>query len=279
VPVSDVPAPPAGRPLSERLDVALVARGLVESRGRAQGLVMAGKVWVDGQVVTKAGTRVADDAAIEVAAPPPYVSRAGAKLATALDTFGWQVEGARALDVGASTGGFTDCLLQRGATAVIALDVGYGQLHARLRADPRVTVLERTNARDLAPGDLPYAPDLVVADVSFISLTLVLGPALALASAPWRALVLVKPQFEAGREQVAKGGVVRDPAVREAAVERVARYACDLGGVPIGAVDSGHPGPAGNHEYVLAIVSKDHDAALQRPDPDPAALGRAAVGG
>ena len=279
MPVSDVPAPPAGRPLSERLDVALVARGLVESRGRAQGLVMAGKVWVDGQVVTKAGTRVADDAAIEVAAPPPYVSRAGAKLATALDTFGWQVEGARALDVGASTGGFTDCLLQRGAAAVIALDVGYGQLHARLRSDPRVTVLERTNARDLAPGDLPYAPDLVVADVSFISLTLVLGPALALAAAPWRALVLVKPQFEAGREQVAKGGVVRDPAVRAAAVERVARYACDLGGVPIGAVDSGHPGPAGNHEYVLAIVSKDHDAALQRPDPDPAALGRAAVGG
>ena len=259
--------------------MALVARGLVESRGRAQGLVMAGKVWVDGQVVTKAGTRVADDAAIEVAAPPPYVSRAGAKLATALDTFGWQVEGARALDLGASTGGFTDCLLQRGAAAVIALDVGYGQLHARLRADPRVTVLERTNARDLAPGDLPYAPDLVVADVSFISLTLVLGPALALAAAPWRALVLVKPQFEAGREQVAKGGVVRDPAVRAAAIERVARYACDLGGVPIGAVDSGHPGPAGNHEYVLAIVSKDHDAALQRPDPDPAALGRAAVGG
>jgi 23S rRNA (cytidine1920-2'-O)/16S rRNA (cytidine1409-2'-O)-methyltransferase len=267
-----------GGPLSERLDVALVARGLVDTRGRAQGLVMAGQVRVDGQVVTKAGTRVADDAAIEVAAPPPYVSRAGGKLATALDTFGWDVTGARALDLGASTGGFTDCLLQRGAAAVIAVDVGYGQLHDRLRTDPRVTVLERTNARDLAAVDLPYRPDLVVADVSFISLTLVLAPALALAASPWRALVLVKPQFEAGREQVAKGGVVRDPAVRAASIERVARYACDLGGVPIGAVDSGHPGPAGNHEYVLAIVSNDHDAALQRPIPDPADLGRAAVG-
>ena len=159
-----------------------MTRGLVDTRGRAQGLVMAGQVRVDGQVVTKAGTRVADDAAIEVAAPPPYVSRAGAKLATALDAFGWQVDGARALDLGASTGGFTDCLLQRGAAAVIAVDVGYGQLHDRLRTDPRVTVLERTNARDLAGADLPYRPDLVVADVSFISLTLVLGPALALAA-------------------------------------------------------------------------------------------------
>lgn len=257
----------------------LVARGLVESRGRAQGLVMAGHVRVDGRVVTKAGTRVADDAAVEVDAPAPYVSRAGAKLAAGLDAFGWDVTGARALDVGASTGGFTDCLLQRGAEAVIAVDVGYGQLHDRLRQDARVTVLERTNARELAPADLPFPPDLVVADVSFISLTLVLGPALACAAAPWRALVLVKPQFEAGREQVPKGGVVRDAAVRAGAVERVARYACELGGVPLGAVDSGHPGPAGNHEYLLAIVSADHDAALQRPAPDPVELARAAVGG
>ena len=189
----------------------LVARGLVETRGRAQGLVMGGHVRVDGQVVTKAGTRVADDAAVEVAEQAPYVSRAGAKLATGLDSFGWDVAGAHALDVGASTGGFTDCLLQRGAAAVIALDVGYGQLHERVRTDPRVTVLERTNARDLDPAALPYRPDLVVADVSFISLTLVLGPALGAAQAPWRALVLVKPQFEAGREHVPKGGVVRDP--------------------------------------------------------------------
>ena len=257
----------------------LVARGLVETRGRAQGLVMAGHVRVDGQVVTKAGTRVADDAAVKVAEQAPYVSRAGAKLATGLDAFGWQVDGAHALDVGASTGGFTDCLLQRGAAAVIALDVGYGQLHDRLRTDPRVTVLERTNARELDAGRLPYRPDLVVADVSFISLTLVLGPALAAAARPWRALVLVKPQFEAGREQVPRGGVVRDHAVRAAAIERVARYACELGGVPIGAVDSGHPGPAGNHEFLLAIVSADHDAALQRPAPDPAALARDAAGG
>jgi len=256
----------------------LVARGLVETRGRAQGLVMGGHVRVDGRVVTKAGTRVADDASVEVAEQAPYVSRAGGKLATGLDAFGWDVAGAHALDVGASTGGFTDCLLQRGAAAVIALDVGYGQLHERVRTDPRVTVLERTNARDLTVEQLPFRPDLVVADVSFISLTLVLGAALAAAMAPWRALVLVKPQFEAGREQVPKGGVVRDPAVRAGAVERVARYACDLGGVPLGAVDSGHPGPAGNHEYLLAIVSPDHDAAFQRPAPDPAALAREAVG-
>jgi 23S rRNA (cytidine1920-2'-O)/16S rRNA (cytidine1409-2'-O)-methyltransferase len=263
--------------VTERLDVVLVARGLVETRGRAQGLVMGGHVRVDGQVVTKAGTRVADDAAVEVAEQPPYVSRAGAKLATGLDAFGWQVEGAHALDIGASTGGFTDCLLQRGAAAVIALDVGYGQLHDRLRTDPRVTPLERTNARELGQIALPYRPDLVVADVSFISLTLVLGPGLQAARAPWRALLLVKPQFEAGREHVPKGGVVRDPEVRAAAIERVARYACDLGGVPLGAVDSGHPGPAGNHEYLLAIVSPDHADALQRPAPDPAALARDAV--
>jgi 23S rRNA (cytidine1920-2'-O)/16S rRNA (cytidine1409-2'-O)-methyltransferase len=255
--------------VNDRLDQALVARGLADSRAKAQALIMAGAVRLDGEVVTKAGARVSATASIAVAAPPPYVSRAGAKLAAGLDAFAWDVEGADALDLGASTGGFTDCLLQRGAARVIAIDVGYGQLHDRLRADPRVTVLERTNARELTREMLPYAPDLLVADVSFISLTLILAPALAVLRSPWRAMVLVKPQFEAGRADVPRGGVVRDPDVRAAAVERVARYACDLGGVSLGAVDSGTPGPAGNHEFLLALASPDHDVAIRpndRPD-------------
>ena len=148
---------------------------------------------------------------------------------------------------------------------MIALDVGYGQLHERVRTDPRVTVLERTNARDLTPATLPYRPDLVVADVSFISLTLVLGAALGAAAAPWRALVLVKPQFEAGREPVPKGGVVRDPAVRAGAVERVARYACELGGVPLGAVDSGHPGPPAT----TSTCSRSSPPTMMPPSSDP----------
>jgi 23S rRNA (cytidine1920-2'-O)/16S rRNA (cytidine1409-2'-O)-methyltransferase len=261
-----------------RLDTALVERGLAESRARAQALILAGDVTVDGSVVTKAGTAVAPDAALAVAAPPPYVSRGGEKLATGLDRVGWDVTGADALDLGASTGGFTDCLLQRGAARVIALDVGYGQLHQRLRDDPRVTVLERTNARDLVPGLLPYAPDLLVADLSFISLRLVLGAALAVLHTPWRALVLVKPQFEAGRAEVPRGGVVRDPAARARAVEGVARYALGLGAVPLAAYDSERPGPAGNREYVLALLSPDHVAARDRPPADPRDLARDAVG-
>jgi 23S rRNA (cytidine1920-2'-O)/16S rRNA (cytidine1409-2'-O)-methyltransferase len=239
-------------------------------------MILAGDVRVDGKVVTKAGTRVAAEALIEVAAPPPYVSRGGRKLAAGLDALGWDVAGVGAIDLGASTGGFTDCLLQRGARAVIAVDVGYGQLDARLRADPRVTVMERTNARSLAAGDLPFAPDFLVADVSFISLTLVLGPVATLMHRPWRALVLVKPQFESAREDVPRGGVVRDPVVRAAAVERVARYAPDLGAAPIRALDTGVPGPAGNHEYLLALVSDDDPLARDRTDPRE--LARRAVG-
>ncbi len=230
-------------------------------------MIMAGDVRVDGEVVTKAGTRVRAESVIEAAARPPYVSRGGRKLAAGLDALEWDVRAAEAVDVGASTGGFTDCLLQRGAAAVIAIDVGYGQLAPALRADPRVTVLERTNARDLVAGDLPFAPDLLVADVSFISLTLVLGPVVALMRRPWRALVLVKPQFEAGREDVPRGGVVRDPGVRAAAIERVARYAPDLGAAPIRALDTGVPGPAGNREYLLALVSDDNPLARERTDP------------
>ncbi len=183
----------------QRLDALLVARGLVETRSRAQALIMAGRVHVDGAPATKAGTPTAGDAAVELIAPPRFVSRGGEKLESALAGFGADVAGERCLDVGASTGGFTDCLLQHGATAVVALDVGRNQLHERLRADPRVTAVDGTNARSLDCATLPFRPTLVTADVSFISLRLVLPAALACAEPAWRALVLVKPQFEAGR--------------------------------------------------------------------------------
>jgi 23S rRNA (cytidine1920-2'-O)/16S rRNA (cytidine1409-2'-O)-methyltransferase len=260
----------------ERLDLALVARGLAPTRSKAQALVLAGLVEVDGEQARTAGQPVRADQELAVREQPRFVSRAGDKLDGFLEALGWDVAGARALDLGASTGGFTDCLLQRGAAGVIAVDVGYGQLDPRLRDDPRVTVMERTNARSLTPDALPYAPDLIVADVSFISLRHVLGPAVACAAAPWRAVVLVKPQFEAEPADVGKGGVVRDPVVRRRTVAAVARYACDLGGVPLTARDSGVPGPAGNHEYPLAIVSPDHPLARDA-DPDPERIARDAV--
>ena len=191
----------------KRLDVVLVERGLAESRTQAQALVLAGLV----RGHSKPGEQVQEDAPLEVEQPPPYVSRAGHKLANALDAFGIDVGGLDCLDVGASTGGFTDVLLQRGAARVIALDVGYGQLHPKLRNDPRVTVLERTNARSLT--ELPFAPQLVTCDVAFISAKLALPPALRLAAPGWQALVLVKPQFEAGRAETPKG-VVRDAPSR-----------------------------------------------------------------
>jgi 23S rRNA (cytidine1920-2'-O)/16S rRNA (cytidine1409-2'-O)-methyltransferase len=196
-----------------RLDALLVERGLVETRSLAQALVMAGRVHVDGAPVTKAGAATAETAAVEVVAPPRFVSRGGEKLESALAAFGVEPAGERCLDVGASTGGFTDCLLQHGAAEVVALDVGRHQLHERLRSDPRVTVLDGINARSLDCAALPFRPGLVTADVSFISLRLVLPAVLACAEDPWRALVLVKPQFEAGRGDV-KRGVVRDPEVR-----------------------------------------------------------------
>jgi 23S rRNA (cytidine1920-2'-O)/16S rRNA (cytidine1409-2'-O)-methyltransferase len=235
----------------KRLDVLLVERGLAESRAQAQALVMAGRV--PGHA--KPGEQVDEEAPLEVDAPPPYVSRAGHKLANALDAFGLDVSGLDALDVGASTGGFTDVLLQRGAARVIALDVGYGQLHSKLRGDRRVTVLERVNARGLT--ELPFAPELVTCDVSFISVRIALPPALALAAPAWRALVLVKPQFEAGRAEVPKG-VVRDPAVQRRVVREVARALLASGGEPHGVVDSGLPGPKGNREFVLYVVQRDN---------------------
>ena len=234
----------------KRLDVLLVERGLAESRAQAQALVMAGLV--PGHA--KPGEQVDEGAPLEVERPPPYVSRAGVKLANALDAFGVDPAGLDCLDVGASTGGFTDVLLQRGATRVIALDVGHGQLHPRLRADPRVLVLERCNARTLA--ELPFAPALVTCDVSFISVRAALPPALGLAAPRWQALVLVKPQFEAGRAEVGKG-VVRDPAVWRRVIREIAEAAVGWGAVAAGVVDSGLPGPKGNHEFFLHLVQSE----------------------
>ncbi|HEY6053862.1 MAG TPA: TlyA family RNA methyltransferase [Gaiellaceae bacterium] len=239
--------------MKKRLDLLLVERGLAESRAQAQALVLAGLV----RGHAKPGEQVDEAAELEVEAPPPYVSRAGHKLANALDAFGLDVAGLDCLDVGASTGGFTDVLLQRGAARVIAVDVGYGQLHPKLRADPRVVVLERTNARALT--ELPFPPQLVTCDVSFISVRTALPPALALAAPGWQALVLVKPQFEAGRADVPRGGVVRDPEVQRRVVREVAEAALGWGAEPCGVVDSGLPGPKGNREFVLHLV--------QRPDP------------
>jgi 23S rRNA (cytidine1920-2'-O)/16S rRNA (cytidine1409-2'-O)-methyltransferase len=236
--------------MKKRLDVLLVERGLAASRAQAQALVMAGRVLGH----TKPGEQLDEASPLEVTERPPYVSRAGHKLANALDLLGIDVGGLDALDVGASTGGFTDVLLQRGAARVIALDVGYGQLHAKLRADPRVTVLERVNARSLT--ELPFAPQLVTCDVSFISVRLALPPALALAAPGWQALVLVKPQFEAGRAEVPKG-VVRDDAVRRRVVREVAEALLVSGGEPRGVVESGLPGPKGNRELVLHVVQQD----------------------
>jgi 23S rRNA (cytidine1920-2'-O)/16S rRNA (cytidine1409-2'-O)-methyltransferase len=235
----------------KRLDILLVERGLVESRTQAQALVMAGRV--PGH--SKPGEQLDEDTPLELTGVPPYVSRAGHKLVNALDAFGIDVTGLDALDVGASTGGFSDVLLQRGARRVIALDVGYGQLHSKIRDDPRVTVLERVNARSLT--ELPFAPELVTCDVSFISVKLALPPVLRLAAPGWRALVLVKPQFEAGRSEAPKG-VVRDPAVQRRVVREAAGALVACGGEPQGVVDSGLPGPKGNREFVLHLLQREH---------------------
>lgn len=230
----------------------LVERGLAESRAQAQALVMAGLV----RGYDKPGQQVDEDADLELRGRAPFVSRGGEKLAHALVAFAIDVTGLDCLDVGASTGGFTDVLLQRGAARVVALDVGYGQLHQRLRSDPRVIVLERANARELE--ELPFAPQLVACDVSFISVRIALPPALRLAASGWQALVLVKPQFEAGRKDVGKGGVVRDDAVRARVVREVAEAALGWGATVAGVVDSGLPGPKGNRELFLHLVQADH---------------------
>ena len=236
--------------MKKRLDVLLVERGLAESRAQAQALVLAGHV----PGYDKAGAQVDESAEVMVTAPPRFVSRGGEKLAHALDALGVDPAGRDCLDVGASTGGFTDILLQRGAARVIALDVGYGQLHPRIREDPRVTVLERVNVRELR--ELPFAPELVVCDVSFVSVRKALPPALAQAALGWEALVLVKPQFEAARAE-SRRGVVRDPEVHGRVLREIAEAARAWPAQVVGVVDSGLPGPKGNREFFLHLVHRE----------------------
>lgn len=239
--------------MPERLDVLLVARGLFASRAQARAAVLAGEICIDDRVVDKPGTVVAHDASLTVAARPRYVSRGGDKLDTALTRLGVAVVGEDVIDLGSSTGGFVDRLLQGGAARVIAVDVGYGQLAWRLREDPRVTVLERTNARHLTADRLPFVPSFVTADLSFISLTVALEPVLEFLRAEYRGLVLVKPQFEAGRQRVGKGGVVRDPGVHREVLQMVADWLAERGAAVTGVCDSGHPGPKGNVEYFISF--------------------------
>ena len=237
-----------------RLDVALVDRGLAASRERARALIMAGQVRVDGQVLSKAGANIGVDSLLEVAVPDhPYVGRGGVKLAHALDDFAIDPAGKRALDVGASTGGFTDVLLQRGASHVIALDVGHDQLDWKIRSDPRVSVLEGVNARALTAADVPHAVDIVVIDVSFISLGHILPPLPPFMNAGADIVALVKPQFEAGRDEVGKHGLVTDPAVHDAVIARVTMQAEAAGLTRIAMAPSAITGATGNQEFFLHL--------------------------
>jgi 23S rRNA (cytidine1920-2'-O)/16S rRNA (cytidine1409-2'-O)-methyltransferase len=242
----------------QRLDLLLVERGLAASRERARALILAHQVAVDGQVVSKAGTPVAADASITLVEPDhPYVGRGGVKLAHALDAFGIAVEGRRALDIGASTGGFTDVLLQRGAITVVALDVGRGQLDWRLRNDPRVIVREGINARALTRDDVPSSVlpvSLVTIDVSFISLKHIFPVLPSLIAADADVVPLVKPQFEAGREQVGRHGIVDDPAIHHEVIERVTGYAREAGFRRVGLTPSAIRGATGNQEFFLHLV-------------------------
>ncbi len=249
-----------------RLDTVLAERGLFTSRTRAAASVMAGEVRVGtgGRRAAKPGEMVDPDELISVEDRPAYVSRGGIKLANALDACGLSVQGRCAIDIGASTGGFTDCLLQRGASAVIAVDVGYGTLDYRLRSDERVTVMERTNARALAPEMLPQLDppvDLAVIDVSFISLTKVLGPLLACMAPRYDVLAMIKPQFEVGRGRVGKGGVVRDSADRRSALIAVGEAALELGAGVISYHSSGLAGPKGNLESFIWLCEPSRSGA------------------
>jgi 23S rRNA (cytidine1920-2'-O)/16S rRNA (cytidine1409-2'-O)-methyltransferase len=248
-----------------RLDTLLAERGLFESRSRAAASVMAGEVRVGGagERASKPGQLVELDIEVAVDERPRFVSRGGVKLANALAAFDdLPVAGRRALDVGASTGGFTDCLLQAGAEHVVALDVAYGELDWRLRNDPRVTVLERMNARGLRVDELPYAPDLVVVDVSFISLTKVLPALLRCVAERFDALAMVKPQFEVGRARVGKGGVVRDADARRDALVTVASCGLALGASVLGFASSGLPGPKGNLETFVRLAEAGRAGAV-----------------
>ena len=240
-----------------RLDVALVDRGLAASRERAQALIMAGQVRVDGQVVSKASASVGPDAQVALEVPDhPYVSRGGVKLAHALDDFAIDPAGRHALDVGASTGGFTDVLLQRGAVSVIALDVGHGQLDWKIRSDPRVDVHEGVNARVLTPADVPRQVDIVVIDVSFISLGHIFPSLPPFMTDAADLVALVKPQFEAGREEVGKHGLVMDPAVQDAVLARVTSQADAAGFARLGMAPSAITGATGNQEFFLHLKKR-----------------------
>jgi 23S rRNA (cytidine1920-2'-O)/16S rRNA (cytidine1409-2'-O)-methyltransferase len=236
--------------MKTRLDQILVERGLADSREKARALIIAGSVTVDGQKSDKPGHAFAEDCRVEVAAPLPYVSRGGFKLAAALDHFAIDVRGRVCLDVGASTGGFTDCLLQRGVAQVYAVDVGHGQLDWKLRNHPRVIVREGVNARYLQPGDFPEKFGLAVCDASFISTTLLLPAFAPLVDKSGEMVILVKPQFEVGREQVGKGGIVRDPELHRAACDRV-RAAVEALGFTASLMESPILGAEGNREFLL----------------------------
>jgi 23S rRNA (cytidine1920-2'-O)/16S rRNA (cytidine1409-2'-O)-methyltransferase len=258
-----------------RIDTLLSERGLFESRSAAAASVLAGDVLLlpERRRAEKPGQLVPDDVELEVVAPPPFVSRGGVKLRNALDTFGVSVSGRRALDVGASTGGFTDCLLQAGVLHVVAVDVAYGELDWRLRGDSRVTVIERCNARGLSADRLPYAPDLIAIDVSFISLAKVLPAVLGVAAERFDCLALVKPQFEVGRAAVGKGGVVRDAGARRGALVSVGEAARGLGASVLGYASSGLPGPKGNLETFVWLAEaerggvSDLEAAAREVEP------------
>lgn len=241
-------------PARERLDKLLVDRGVTTSRERARALILAGQVIVDEHAIDKAGTKVDVDAAIRLKGDGiPFVSRGGVKLAHALEFFAVDVTGRTALDVGASTGGFTDCLLQRGAAKVYAVDVGYGQLAWKLREDSRVVCLERTNIRQLTAETLGESPDLAVIDASFISLDKVLPPTLVLLAPNAEVVALIKPQFEVGKGRVGKGGVVRDPQQHAEVIERIRGEAENLGCVVLGVTDSPLLGQKGNHEFLIHL--------------------------
>lgn len=240
--------------MKKRLDILVTERGLAESREKAKTLIMAGQVYVDGQKADKPGDTFSDDAAVEVRGKGlPYVSRGGLKLEKAMREFGLQLQGRTCMDIGASTGGFTDCMLQNGAQRVYSVDVGYGQLAWSLRTDPRVVNLERTNARYLTQEQVPEEIGFFSVDVSFISLTLILPAVRPLLAEHGQAVCLIKPQFEAGREKVGKKGVVRDKAVHEEVIEKIRSFALENGFSVLGLTFSPVKGPEGNIEYLIYL--------------------------
>lgn len=267
--------------MKKRLDVLLLERGLAPSREKAKAYIMSGDVYVGGNREDKAGSLFAEDALIELRSSPlKYVSRGGLKLEKALAVFPVRLEGKTCMDVGASTGGFTDCMLQSGARRVYAVDVGYGQLDWKLRMDERVVCMEKTNIRYVTPEDLPEKVDFVSVDVAFISLTKVLGPVHALMKPEGEMVCLIKPQFEAGREKVGKKGVVRDPAVHQEVIEKVAAFAEETGFVLKGLDYSPVKGPEGNIEYLLYLGKDGSSQNIdgQEDFPSPAEVVQAAHG-